>query len=269
MIPKVGSPEIVHQLRPNSLRTILYNVVTKVIVNRLKPYLSSWVLRNQSSFVPNRNITDNVVITQEIIHSMRKTARRKRWSTIKIDLEKAYDRLEWCFIDDTLCGYWVSNKLRVAIMNCIRSVSARILWNGVEMECFNPTQGIRQGNPLSPYLFVLCMKRLAQTTCKNVASGGWKPIFFLSRNGPSISHLFFVEDLILFARVSLEQIDIIQRVLQEFCACSSHRVSVQKTQICFSENANNGLKQHLEVALVLKLLMILVSTWVCLCYMKG
>ncbi|KAL4296940.1 hypothetical protein GQ457_12G000240 [Hibiscus cannabinus] len=99
----------------------------EIIVNQLKPYLSTWVSANQTSFVPGRAITDNIIITQEVIHSMNKKKGIKGWMAIKIDLEKAYDRLEWGFIDDTLSDLGLPDSLCQMIMQCVSTVSTQIL----------------------------------------------------------------------------------------------------------------------------------------------
>ena len=123
--------------------------------------------------------------------------------TIKIDLEKAYDHLSWPFIRETLLilglyAEWVRN-----IMSCIETQVLSILWIGNNLENFHPSRGIRQGDAICPYLFVLCMGRLGHLIHESVNVGKWKPIK-LSRTGPSIFHLFFVDDLILFAEASVD-----------------------------------------------------------------
>ncbi|GMI87106.1 hypothetical protein HRI_002379900 [Hibiscus trionum] len=94
LIPKVQNPTKISQYRPISLCIVLYKVITKILVNRLKPLLSDLVSQNQVSFVPGRQITDNIILAQEIVHSMAKKNGAKAWMAVKVDLEKAYDRLE-------------------------------------------------------------------------------------------------------------------------------------------------------------------------------
>ena len=86
--------------RPISLCTVAYKTVTKIIANRLQLLLPNLIGPNQTSFVPGRHIVDNIVVAQEVVHSMRRKTRRKGFMAIKVDLEKAYDRLWWDFIHD-------------------------------------------------------------------------------------------------------------------------------------------------------------------------
>ncbi|KAK8663757.1 hypothetical protein V6N13_083562 [Hibiscus sabdariffa] len=121
------------------------------------------VRQNQASFVSGRFIQDNIIIAYEVIHSMSCKSGRKSWMAIKVNLEKAYDRLEWDFIEETLGDVGLPNRFINLIMHCVRSVSTQVLWNGEVSSTFRPSQGIHQSDPLSPYLFVLCMEKLGQT----------------------------------------------------------------------------------------------------------
>ncbi|KAE8719829.1 hypothetical protein F3Y22_tig00109925pilonHSYRG00012 [Hibiscus syriacus] len=148
------------------------------------------------------------------------------YMAIKIDLEKAYDRLEWPFIDDTLDP---------------------VLWNGAMSASFNPSRGLRQGDPLSPYLFVMCMKRLGHAITGAVNNGRWKPIRLCS-NIPALSHLFFADDLVLLAEASIEQCDVIQGILELFCKSSGQKINMQKTTIYYSKNVDLDLKNSINAS---------------------
>jgi len=176
LIPKVPNPERVSQFRPIGLCNVTYKLVTKFIVNKLKRVLLWLISPLQSSFIPRRQITDNVIVMQEVLHSMRRKTGTKGWMAIKLDLEKAYDRLRWEFIQETLTRMKLPKGLVAVIMNCISSYSLNILWNGEPTETFQPSRGIRQGDPLSPYLFVACMERLSQLIETYSMEGKWRAI---------------------------------------------------------------------------------------------
>ncbi|KAL8137313.1 hypothetical protein V2J09_003314 [Rumex salicifolius] len=93
LIPKVKAPELFSQFRPISLCNVIYKIITKVLVRRLQPLLADLISSTQGSFIPGRIITDNIVLAQEVVHSMRFKKGRKGWMVLKVDLEKAYDRL--------------------------------------------------------------------------------------------------------------------------------------------------------------------------------
>ena len=116
-----------------------------------------------------------------------------------MDLEKAYNRICWSFINDMLKKAGLSESWIRNIMVCVETTSMSISWNGKNSKCFRPSRGIRQGDPISPYLFVLCMERLGHLINQEVDEERWKPLQ-MSQNSPPVSHMFFVDDLLLFAK---------------------------------------------------------------------
>lgn len=239
LIPKVTHPESVTQFRPISLCNVSYKIITKVMVNRMKPVLEKLVSHEQSSFVPGRQIVDNIVVYQEVLHSFRTTTTQKKYMIIKVDLEKAYDRLDCSFIRDTLqvAGFdanWDRN-----VMGCVETSRLALLWNNQQQDWIYPKRGVRQGDAISPYLFVMCVDRLSHLVKKLVDEGRWKGIR-LSRTGPLLTHLFFADDLVLFAEASVDQMTEIKRCLELFCEASGQRISLNKSEIFFSPNVSNG-----------------------------
>ena len=127
LIPKEKYPETVKQLRPISLCNVCYKIVTKVMTNHLKPVLPQIIGPFQSSFVPGHQITDNILIYQEVLHSMKKKQAAVGLMAIKIDLEKAYDQLSWDFIRDTIMEVGLNQTWTRNLMHCIESSRMSIL----------------------------------------------------------------------------------------------------------------------------------------------
>lgn len=130
LIPKLKSPEKVSQLRPISLCNVHYKIVTKVIANRIKEFLDQVIGQEQSSFVPQRQIVDNIVTYQEALHSMRSKKGNVGHMVLKIDLEKAYDKLSWNFLQETLQEVGLSQQWVKNIMACVTTSRLVIIWNG-------------------------------------------------------------------------------------------------------------------------------------------
>ncbi|KAG5531068.1 hypothetical protein RHGRI_025879 [Rhododendron griersonianum] len=161
LIPKIRNPETVGHLRLISLCNTILKLVTKILISRIRPLLCDLISPLQSSFLPGRSSTDNVIIVQEIVHRFNSMKGSKGNMLIKLDLEKAYDRLEWGFIRQVLHFFnfpplWIN-----LIMSIISLSSMSILFNGSATDTFSPSRGIRQGDPLSPYIFILCVEYLS------------------------------------------------------------------------------------------------------------
>nr|KYP56436.1 Retrovirus-related Pol polyprotein LINE-1 [Cajanus cajan] len=134
LVPKTENVSSLKQMWPISLCNVSYKILTKVLANRLRQVMEKLVHPNQCSFIPNRQSKDNIIIFQEVIHSMRYKSGAKGWMAIKIDLEKAYDRLKWDFVKDTLRDIGLPAQLVNIIWACISSPRMRMLWNGETLD---------------------------------------------------------------------------------------------------------------------------------------
>ena len=173
-----------------------------------------------------------LTIYQEALHTMRTRRTGKGIMTIKIDLGKAYEKLSWTFIRDTLdkTGFPDPSYLDPQL----ESTRFSIAWNGKNLESFRPTRGVRQGHHLPPPFRSLLGKiRPPNTGCHRLKE---METIQLSRNGPPLSHLFFADDLKLFAEASEGQMEIILDCLNRFCEASGQNISCGKSNICFSRN---------------------------------
>lgn len=210
LIPKIEKPEMISQFRPISLCNVIYKCVSKVVVNRLKSYLADLVSPYQTSFVPGRHIQDNVVLVKELFHIMSRLKGKKGFFAINIDLEKAYDRMDWDFLNKVLMEIELPEDFKRVMVDCCSTVSSQIIWNGSLTESFSP---------ISPYLFILGMENLTHITSSTVQSGQWKAIK-VGINGLEVSHLLFADDSMLFVEASIQQAVVMRMCLDLFCNCS-------------------------------------------------
>ena len=148
---------------------------------------------------------------------------------VKVDLEKAYDRLEWSFIHKVLQDFRFPHNLMKVIMSCISTSFISVLVNGCALKSFNHSSDIRQGDPLSPYLFIMCMEYLGNLIEEKCSKGLWFP-FKASRGNIKISHLFFTDDLILFAKLTNEVCEAIPDVLRTFFWSPVRKLVVQSLE---------------------------------------
>lgn len=171
-----------------------------------------------------------MIVYQEELHTMRTKQGKKAFMIFKIDLEKAYDRLSWSFISETLqlVGFnheWVRNN-----MGCVETTRLSVMWNDDKLEWIKPSRGVRQGDTISPYIFILCIERLSHMIIDAINKGHWKGIK-TSKHDIIFTHFFFLaNDMVLFFEASQEQISIVKECPDTFCAASGQKVSGHKTQ---------------------------------------
>ncbi|XP_026428985.1 uncharacterized protein LOC113324926 [Papaver somniferum] len=172
LTPKTKTPKNPSDFCPISLINALYKIVAKIIANRIKPHLDKLISQNQSAFIPKRQITDNIIVEHEILHTMKTSKKKNGYMAVKLDLSKAFDRLEWNFIIKILEVLGFSKDFCDLIFTCISSISYAVLVNGIPGDFFFPSRGIRQGYPLSPALFIICMEALSSLLLHAEQSGG-------------------------------------------------------------------------------------------------
>lgn len=138
LIPKQPGPENVSQYRPLSLCNTIYKIISKIIVMRIRPLLPSLISPMQTAFLEVRRGVDNVIIAQELIYSLRKRKGKTGFMVMKIDLEKAYDRLEWSFIKMVLKHFGFPESMINLIMSYVSSSTTALLFNGSKLDPFQP-----------------------------------------------------------------------------------------------------------------------------------
>ncbi|XP_056697560.1 uncharacterized protein [Spinacia oleracea] len=162
---------------------------------------------------------------------------------LKLDISKAYDSLEWDFIRDTLIHFDFPDKIIDLIMSCIISSMISVLWNGEICDKFKPTRGIRQGDPLSSYIFVLCLDRLSSMIEEKVQCGSWKPIALTKTI--KMSHVFYADDVFLFSTASIDNMHSIMNILDSFGEMSGLKISMSKSTLIFPRSLHKSIRQDI------------------------
>ena len=195
LIPKVPNPSRMGDFRPISCCNTIYKCISKLISKKLQLILPFIVDPSQSAFIKGRKISDNILLAQDLLRDYHKPGGAPRVAA-KVDLMKAYDSVRWEFLFDLLDVLEFPPKIKIWIRACVSSPKYSINFNGESVGYFAGTKGLRQGDPMSPYLFVLIMDTLSQLIHYNMRV---QPRFryHWRCNKLNISHLCFADDLLL------------------------------------------------------------------------
>ena len=247
LIPKKERPTRMTELRPISLCNVGYKIISKVLCQRLKVCLPSLISETQSAFVPGRLISDNILIAQEMFHGLRTNKScQDKFLAIKMDMSKAYDRVEWVFIQKLLTKMGFDYHWIQLMMECISSVQYRVLLNGQPKGHIIPQRGLRQGDPLSPYLFIMCTEALVANIKKakrNKQLTGLK----VARACPPISHLLFADDSLFFCKAQKEECQTIIRILKEYEGVSGQQINFEKSSVQFGHKLKKPHDRNYEI----------------------
>uniref|UniRef100_A0A8R7VBS1 Reverse transcriptase domain-containing protein n=1 Tax=Triticum urartu TaxID=4572 RepID=A0A8R7VBS1_TRIUA len=249
LIPKVKNPQSIKDFRPISLCNVIYKIISKCLVNRLRPHLDGMISPTQSAFIPGRLISDNALIAFECMHSLSTLKDgRGEFCAYKLDLAKAYDRVDWNFLKCMLSAVGFAPEWIKWIMACVTSVKFSVRFNGQLLESFSPSCGIRQGDPLSPYLFLFVAEALS-LLLQNACTSGSLLEFKVNRQAPGISHLLFADDCLLFFKGSIEQALAIKNIITTYEKGTGQLLSPDKCFILFGKNCSMEVQVAIMVIL--------------------
>jgi hypothetical protein len=176
----------------------------------------------------------------------------ERCCALKLDMKKAYDRVEWNYLRAIMLKLGFHPSWVHMVMRLVTSVSFSVLFNGESLEKFLPSRGIRQGDPISPYVFVLAAEGLSCLLKSKVQSSAFKGIkVAASAPKPTVSHLLFADDSLLLFKADLENAREIKDVLQTYCRASGQQINLDKSSIHFAkgcrDNTWEAIKSILDV----------------------
>ncbi|GJU51355.1 putative RNA-directed DNA polymerase, eukaryota, reverse transcriptase zinc-binding domain protein [Tanacetum coccineum] len=217
LIPKVSNPILITDFRPISLIGIHYKIIAKVLANRLSRVINKIISPEQTSFIAGRQILDGPLILSEVIDWYKK--RKKKMLIFKVDFEKAFDSVSWRYLDFMLCNLGFGLIWRSWIKACLESSRTSVLVNGSPTSEFNVRRGLRQGDPLSPFLFIIIMEGLHAAISDSV------------RNGLIHGIQIGSDDVIITSEWSNHDVDNIIRIFKVFFLASGLKINICKSSI--------------------------------------
>ncbi|KAL9227921.1 hypothetical protein vseg_003556 [Gypsophila vaccaria] len=226
LIPKHDAPKTVMHFRPIACCNVVYKVISKLLCTRLALVLPHIIDKNQGAYIQGRNIQDNILICQDLVRLYERPNSSPR-CLLKIDLQKAYDSVEWNFVDQMLDHLQFPLDFKTMIMECITSPSYSLSLNGEMFGFFKGKRGLRQGDPLSPLIFTICMEYLTRTL-KYAAmrnNFGYHPMC----KDLKLASLMFADDLLLFSRGDIGSMMLLLQAYSTFSKASGLVISPSKS----------------------------------------
>ncbi|KAL0292777.1 UNVERIFIED_CONTAM: hypothetical protein Sradi_6973500 [Sesamum radiatum] len=241
LIPKVQLPARVSDFRPLACCNVLYKALTKILVRRLQAVLHLLIDYSQNAFIPGRSIADNVMLAQELLAGYNQKKFPPR-CTVKIDIQKAYDSVHWDFILESLRIFNFPSRFIGWIEQCISTASFLVSLNGSIHGFFKGSRGLRQGDPMSPYLFVIVMEMWHVLLKLRIHSSAMFQYHWKCRE-LEIVYLCFADDVLIFCSGTADSVSLIRDVLTEFAAMSGLQVNPSKSQVILSKSVAH--RQHI------------------------
>lgn len=189
-IPKLDSPSSFDDYCPISLCHVLYKIISKIIVNRLRPILSRNIAPQQFAFLEHRQIHEAIGSAQEAFHTI--WTKHLKNIILKIDLAKAFDSVSWLYIKMLLIHLGFPMNLITWIMACISTPTFTVLINGSASQFFHSKRGLRQGCPLSPILFLIVMDGLSRLIASAKINGDFSGLKILMNASSPIFYLWMM-----------------------------------------------------------------------------
>eukprot|EP00253_Pinus_taeda_P024453 PITA_24453 len=228
LIPKETNPRSFDRYRPISLCNSSYKIVAKLLANRIKPLLQNLISPTQGGFVKGRQIFDNVIQIQEALHSS--YARKEQGMIVKLDMSNAFDRVNRSFLFRVLEAFGFCQDFINIIKACTDNVWIAPLVNGRPTEFFSASRGLRQGCPLSPFLYILLADSLSRKLSQE-QHRGFIPGIRIVQETPSVNHALFADDALLLGGASLRMAKAFKSTLQKFCNATGALISERKSAV--------------------------------------
>ncbi|KAL2920834.1 LINE-1 retrotransposable element ORF2 protein [Bienertia sinuspersici] len=230
LIPKIPNPQMVKDFRPISCCTVLYKIISKILTARIAQVIGEVIDDAQAGFIPGKHIGDNILLATELMKGYGQKFISPR-CMLKIDLKKAYDSVEWGFLETILNELGFPNQFVKWVIGCITSVNYSVMVNGAPYKPFKGEKGLRQGDPMSPFIFAIGMEYLSR--CMQELSDEPDFNFHPRCEKIQLTHMMFADDLLMLARADVTSVQILLEAFFKFSKASGLLANLEKSEVYF------------------------------------
>lgn len=228
LIPKIQNPIGLNEFRAINLIGIYYKILSKVLAERMKKVMGRIIGDTQTAFLKGRFILDGVLIAIEAVDFLLRS--KKKAMVLKVDFEKAYDSVDWCFLLHMLENMGFGQKWCKWIKACLKSSTISVLVNGSPTKEFCMERGLRQGDPLAPFLFLVVAERLNIIMSEAKENGLFEGVR-IGKDDVGLSHLQYADDAICFGKWSVVNLKNLMLILHWFFKASGLKINVSKSKL--------------------------------------
>lgn len=245
LIPKTTSADAINQFRPIALANYKFKIITKVLADRLGRIAPKIVSQNQRGFIKDRSISDCTCVASVAVNLLDKRCFGGNVA-LKIDIEKAFDTMDWGFLLEVLSSFGFDPVFCNWIKIILHSTKLSISVNGHSVGFFPCKRGVRQGDPFSPLLFCLVEDVLSRSISKLVDQGELLPI-----TSPRVykvpSHVLYVDDILIFCRGTKRNLECLMSLFKRYSEASGQHVSCEKSKVYSGGIPHNRLQNIIDI----------------------
>lgn len=244
LILKISNPSCFSDYRPISLTNFLNKVISKILASRLEAFLPKLISKDQSGVVKGRLIPDNILLSEELLCSINKKTRGSNIA-LKLDMAKAFDKVSWPYLCAIFRAFGFSEMWIDLIWRCISNSHFSIIINGEAKGFFKSTRGIRQGDPLSPSLFIISAELLSRSLNLLLENTAFAP-YVVPKSCSPISHLSYADDVIIFSSGKKKSLLLIMKTIRNYELCSGQKINVQKSSFITGSSLAPDRKEKIK-----------------------
>ncbi|KAL9689689.1 hypothetical protein QQ045_010078 [Rhodiola kirilowii] len=243
LIPKKPNASKIDHLRPISLCNVVHKLLSGLLNTRLARILPSIISQEQAGFMSGRGTIESVTLAHDLTCHINNGGAGGN-VVMKIDMAKAYDRVSWLFLHRMMRALGFGSQWCDLVYRTISGCFYSVLWDGTAYGRFKSNRGVRQGDPLSPSLFIICMESFSRLLHRHISDGLLQP-YFVKTGALQVNHLLYADDLLLFTNGTEQSIENLMHMINRFCTWTGQALNSSKSNIFFPQAMDIEHRQDL------------------------